>query len=137
MTVTYQAESGLGLAEYIAILEASGLAERRPVRFPDRMAANLTHSGLIVTARTETGELVGIARSITDWSAVLYCADLAVASSHKGLGIGKRLLAETVKLAPDVLTFFLVSAPGAVGFYEQAGYQRLDDTFVFHRNPLP
>lgn len=132
MTITYQAEPDLTAEDFVRVLSESGLAERRPVEDVARIADMLKHAQLVVTARKD-GELVGVARSITDWVYCLYCSDLCVSKSAQGLGVGKALLAETAKLAPKVKNHLLLSAPGAVSFYENAGYEKHPAAFVFHQ----
>lgn len=133
MAMAYAREDDLPLRDFIAVLEASGLSERRPMHDPVRLKQMLDGADLIVTARDETGHIVGVARSITDWSYALYCSELAVDRAAQGKGIGKALLAETARLAPGVKNCLLLSAPGAVSFYERAGYPRHGDCFVFHQ----
>lgn len=134
MTITYALEPNLSVSAFKQVLISSGLAERRPMDDEARLEKMLANADVIVVARDEAGTPIGVARSISDHAYFLYCSDLAVASDHKGKGIGKRLLAETAAAVPEVKTCLLTSAPGAVSFYEQAGYERLADTFAFHRN---
>ena len=54
----------------------------------------LRHADLIVTARKD-GRLVGVARSMTDFSYCCYLSDLAVDVACQRQGIGKQLIAET------------------------------------------
>lgn len=132
--IRYARERKLGIDDFLAVLDASGLAQRRPVQNRKRIADMVQNASLIVTARDASGKIVGVARSITDWSYCLYCSDLAVDRAYQGQGIGKTLLAETAAHAPDVKSYLLLSAPDAVGFYETAGYARLPDAFLFHSN---
>lgn len=132
MAIVYAVEPGLPLADFIAVLERSGLGARRPMGDPVRLQKMLDGADLIVTARDD-GRIVGVARSITDHAYCLYCSDLAVDDAWQGRGIGKALLAETARQAQGVKSCLLVSAPGAVGFYEAAGYERIADAFYFHR----
>lgn len=127
-------ERKLSVQDFIAVLNASGLGERRPVHDRKRIGDMVQNADLVVTARDENGRIVGVARSITDWSFCLYCSDLAVDKAFQGQGLGKKLLAETVSHAPHVKSFLLAAAPTAVGFYEQAGFVRLPDAFLFHSN---
>jgi hypothetical protein len=70
MAIQYQLEPHLTSAEFIDILHRSGLAERRPVMNAAMIEGMLRHADIILTARRESGELIGISRAITDWS---YC----------------------------------------------------------------
>lgn len=131
--ITYAIEPALSAPEFLALLKASTLEERRPVDQPQRIAKMLENSDLIVTARDAAGHLVGVARSVTDFAYCLYCSDLAVDARVQGRGIGKALLRATVKAAPEVKTHLLLSAPGAMSFYAAAGYEAAGNCFIFHR----
>lgn len=121
MTIRYQREDGLSAADYLAVLHASGLAERRPVDEIERVIATLKASDLIVTARDEAGRIVGVSRNITDFVISCYCADLAVDRALQGRGVGTRLLAETKAILGDGVTLVLLAAPEAESFYVHAG----------------
>jgi GNAT superfamily N-acetyltransferase len=112
------ADRSVDVDAFLDILARSGLAERRPAHQRDRLAQMVAHANLTVTAWD--GELlVGISRSLTDFSYVCYCADLAVDRAYQGRGIGKALLDATrARLHPQA-TLYLRSAPDAVGFYEK------------------
>ncbi|MFV3073220.1 GNAT family N-acetyltransferase [Niveispirillum fermenti] len=137
MPVVYAVETRLRTAEFIDVLKRSGLAERRPIDDPARIEAMLRHANLIVTARVG-GLLVGVARSVTDFAFCCYLSDLAVDAAHQGRGIGKRLMRETRDAASRgvepgrwPLRCLLLSAPGAMSYYPQAGLTPLDNAFDF------
>lgn len=132
--IRFARERKLNVDDFIAVLNASGLGERRPVGDRKRVGDMVQNADLVVTARDQSGKIVGVARSVTDWSYCLYCSDLAVDKAFQGQGIGKKLLTETVSHAPGVKSFLLASAPDAVSFYEGAGFTRVPDTFLFHSN---
>ncbi|MGY6694739.1 MAG: GNAT family N-acetyltransferase [Roseinatronobacter sp.] len=127
--IHYQQERELAADEFAALLVSSGLAPRRPGDL-GRLDAMLRGAQLIVTAR-DKGRLVGLARSITDFSYCLYCADLCVDINFQGRGIGTRLLEQSAAAVPGVTTCLLLSAPDAVTFYEKAGFQRHAHAFLF------
>jgi GNAT superfamily N-acetyltransferase len=129
MTVLYRLEPDLPAAEFAQVLQVSGLAPRRPSEIA-RLEAMLRGAQIIVTAR-EGERLVGVARSVTDWAYCLYCSDLCVDEAYQGKGIGKALLQQTAQAAPGVKTCLLLSAPGAVSFYEGAGFMRHEGAFIF------
>lgn len=129
MSIVYTLEPDLGVAEFVCVLRASGLAERRPADIA-RLEAMLRGAQVIVAAR-EGEHLVGVARSLTDWAYCLYCSDLCVDVAYQGRGVGKTLLVQTAQAAPDVNTCLLLSAPAAVSFYEAAGFRRHEGAFVF------
>lgn len=73
----YTVEPRLDMAEFIDILTRSGLAERRPVNDLECMKTMVRNANLIVSARTEGGQLVGVSRALTDHACCCYLADLA------------------------------------------------------------
>lgn len=120
--------------DFADLLSRSGLASRRPVDDLPRLQRMLDNANLIVSARTtQTNDLVGIARSLTDWSYATYISDLAVDREHQGKGIGKRLIAETQTFAGKEAMLLLVSAPDAEAYYEKIGMPRTDRAFLFPR----
>lgn len=127
--VVYGVEPDLSAEAFIDILERSGLAERRPVDDSVKIETMLRNAGLIVTA-TISGERVGVARSVTDFSYCCYCSDLAVDRAVQGRGIGRELLRQT-RILSGATTCLLLSAPKAVSFYEAAGLARHDNCFLF------
>ncbi len=105
--------------DYIELLNASTLGERRPVHDPEAISAMLLHANLLVTAWQDE-LLVGASRCLTDFRYVTYCSDLCVRSSHQRLGIGRALLRKTMEAAPCRLV--LLSAPKAVDYYPHIGF---------------
>lgn len=133
MHFEYKREMVTGL-QFADLLVRSGLGSRRPVDDVPRLQRMLDNANLIISARlVETGQLVGIARSLTDWSFATYLSDLAVDAAFQGRGIGKRLIEETRKCAGEEAMLLLVSAPDAVGFYQKIGMPQSDKAFLYPR----
>jgi GNAT superfamily N-acetyltransferase len=126
--IIYKVESSLDPSEFIDVLNRSTLGERRPVDDFSRIAEMCKNANLIVTARLD-GKLIGIARSITDFSYCTYLSDLAVDKDFQKKGIGKRLIEETKKLAPQA-KIILLSAPAAIGYYPKIGMKKSDYCFI-------
>src|SRR5947209_9148058 len=107
---TYEIVNGeqLDVEEVTALYRASTLAQRRPVDDRSRFASMIRHANLIVSARLSK-RLVGIARSLTDWSYVTYLSDLVVDVEFQRQGIGKELIRRTQQAAPQA-KFVLLSA---------------------------
>ncbi len=130
--IDYAVEPNLPAPEFQQLLHNSGLAPRRPADDLARLDRMLRHSDLIVTARF-AGALVGKARSLTDWSYCCYLSDLAVAQHAQRSGIGQRLIERTrAEIGPEV-DLILLSAPAAVGFYENIAMPRHPAAFHYRR----
>ncbi|WP_433493562.1 GNAT family N-acetyltransferase [Micromonospora sp. CA-248089] len=120
----------LDMEAVLGVYRSSGLGERRPVADVARMATMVRSANLIVTCRIE-GELVGIARSVSDFSYVTYLSDIAVARSHQRSGIGKALIEATRNEAP-MAKIVLLSAPAASDYYPHIGFTRHDSAWVLN-----
>jgi GNAT superfamily N-acetyltransferase len=125
------------VADVIELYNASGLGERRPVDDPKIFADMVRHANLTVTAWD--GELlIGISRTLTDFSYVGYLSDLAVRRSHQKLGIGIELIQKTrEKMGPRSM-LVLLSAPQAVEYYPRVGFTRHPSAWVLRAgDPFP
>lgn len=130
--VTYQLEPKLAPAEYVDVLVRSTLAERRPIDDAARIARMLDQADLIVTARCQ-GQLVGVARALTDFAYCTYLSDLAVDVAFQGQGIGRELLRRTHEAAGKETTLILVAAPKARTYYPHVGMQKHDSCWIIPR----
>lgn len=126
--IQYQIEENVTLEEFRAVLLNSTLGERRPVDEPERLLAMLQHGNLIVTAR-DNGKLIGVSRSLTDYSFCTYLSDLAVDVAYQKIGIGTELIRQT-KLATPKAKLILLSAPQAVGYYPKIGMTKWEQCYV-------
>ncbi|MGU3362031.1 GNAT family N-acetyltransferase [Methylobacterium sp. M6A4_1b] len=130
--VAYGIEPDLGAAEFRRVLIESGLAARRPADDLARLARMLAQADLVVTAGRD-GELVGVARTLTDFVFCAYLSDLAVSRSVQGLRIGQGLIAATRAAIGAQASLLLTAAPGAVSFYDHIGMPRVADAFRYDR----
>ncbi len=125
-------EGRLDAAEYAALVRSSGLD--RPVDDPQRMAALLAGSNLVVTARDGAGRLVGAARSVTDFAWCCYLSDLCVEKARQRGGLGRLLLAETKRAVGPGCMVLLLSTPSAMGYYPRLGVERMPNAFLIRRD---
>ncbi|VFU11091.1 GNAT family N-acetyltransferase [Methylocella tundrae] len=132
MAIEYAVVESLDLETFLTVLRNSGLAERRPVADQSRIRRMLENANLIVVAR-DGDNVVGVARSITDFSYCCYLSDLAVDRSHQGRGIGKRLIEETRKAAGPEAMCLLLSSPDAMAFYKAIGMPQPENAFLYKR----
>lgn len=138
MTIHYAGEPGLSRGDFIGVLQRSGLAERRPVDDQACIDAMLANADLVITARDTAADnrLIGVSRCVTDFSYCCYCSDLAVDRDYQGKGIGSALIdASREKLEPKC-SFFLISAPQAVAFYERINMPRIERVFGWLEAPV-
>ena len=119
--IEYKYGNNLDLNQVIDLYASSTLGERRPIDDRQIMADMLLHANLVVTA-WEGNLLVGIARSLTDFTYVAYLADLAVRVSHQKQGVGKKLIALTRERMGPRSFVVLLSAPAAAEYYPRIGF---------------
>ena len=117
--ITYRTGNNLDLEMVIELYRASTLGERRPVEDPERMGLMLLNANLVITA-WDGEQLVGLARSVSDFSYATYLSDLAVRESHQKQGIGRELIRRTQE-AGGQATVILLSAPKAADYYPRIG----------------
>lgn len=120
--VTYRRDAPLDPAAVARVFDSSGL--RRPTGDPARIARMPANANLTLSA-WDGAELVGIARSLTDFARCRYLSDLAVARTHQEVGIGSDLLRRTREAIGTGCSPVLVSAPEAVDWYPKVGLDRL------------
>jgi predicted N-acetyltransferase YhbS len=125
--IEYKIENELKAEEFKRVLINSTLGERRPVNDEDTLRKMVETANLIVTARHK-GELVGVARSLTDFVFCTYLSDLAVDEKYQNQGIGKELIKQT-KLATPKAKLILLSAPKAVTYYPKIGMIRHENCY--------
>lgn len=120
----------LDLDEVLNVYRSSGLGERRPITDTERFRAMVLNANLILTCRID-GEMVGIARSISDLSYVTYLSDIAVSRPYQRSGIGRALIEATQKEAPQA-KIVLLSAPAATDYYPHIGFSRHNSAWVLN-----
>ena len=133
MTWTTERAEGadLDLDEVLAVYRDSGLGERRPVEGRQRIGKMLRHANLVLVARDAGGTLIGIARSVSDFSYVTYLSDIAVVREHQRSGVGRALIDATRKEAPAA-KIVLLSAPAATGYYPRLGFTAHNSAWVLN-----
>jgi len=120
--ISYRDNATISAEQAIDLYIRSTLGERRPVDNLNTFEAMLKNANLTITA-WDGDNLIGIARTLTDFSYVAYLADLAVDQQYQRMGIGKRLIEETQNhLGPDCM-IVLLAAPKANEYYEHIGFE--------------
>jgi GNAT superfamily N-acetyltransferase len=128
--IIYQTGLVPSVDQVISVLDSSGIV--RPTGEPDRIAAMIRESNLLVTA-WDGALLVGLSRALTDYCYCCYLSDLAVRKEYQKQGIGKKLVEITRDKAGELCTLILIAAPAAVDYYPKIGMERLDRCFVLPR----
>lgn len=127
--IEYRYGNDLDLNQVTELYRASTLGERRPIDDPRIVSAMINHANLIVTA-WDKDLMVGISRTLTDFSYVGYLSDLAVRESHQKMGIGVELIRKTRERMGPRSMLVLLAAPKAVDYYPRIGFSRHQSAWV-------
>lgn len=131
--VSFFADRRIKAAEFRDVLIRSTLGERRPVDDESRLQAMLDHADLLITAWHEE-QLVGVARSVTDFQYCCHLSDLAVDRALQRRGIGRGLIEHTRSQLGPRCNLILLSAPAAVDYYPALGFERHPSAWVLPRD---
>lgn len=131
MKIIYSCDRIPDVDQIISVYKGSGI--NRPVNDKQRIGKMYSNSNLVVTA-WDDDNLVGISRSLTDFSYCCYLSDLAVRKEYQKKGIGKKLIHLTKEKVGEQTTLILLSAPTAIDYYPKVGMQLIDNGFIIKRS---
>lgn len=129
MTIHYATNKLVTTDQFIELLQASTLAQRRPVNDRSRMDGMLANSNLIISAWQDDA-LIGIARCMTDFHYACYLSDLAVDGRLQRQGIGRELLRQVQSHLQPGCKIILIAAPAANDYYRQLGFTHNDRCWI-------
>ena len=127
--IDYRIDPTISTDQFVDILRRSSLSERRPVEDTDCMQNMLRHADIIVSAWNDD-LLVGVARSVTDFSYCCYLSDLAVDRHFQRAGIGLELIRQTRAQLGPRCALILLAAPAAAAYYPHIGFAPHDSAWV-------
>ena len=133
MSIEYKINAPVSTDQFIGLLRESTLGERRPIEDRECMEGMVKNSNLMVTA-WHGEELIGIARSMTDFHYACYLSDLAVHTKFQRAGIGKKLQVKTQEQLGPNCKLILVAAPNANSYYEHIGFTNNQRCWVLERD---
>lgn len=131
MSITYKTGVRPATEEIIRVYNSSGI--NRPIADTERISRMYEHSNLIVTA-WDGEQLVGVARSLTDFCYCCYLSDLAVSKDYQHKGIGKQLIGLTKETIGPQCMLLLLAAPAAMDYYPKIGLDKTDNAFMIRRD---
>ncbi|WP_341224439.1 GNAT family N-acetyltransferase [uncultured Arcticibacterium sp.] len=128
--ITYKTDITPKTEDIIAVYDSSGI--NRPTHDAERITAMYANSNLITSA-WDGDKLVGLSRSLTDFSYCCYLADLAIRKDYQHQGIGKKLIDVTQTELGEKVTLILIAAPSAVDYYPKIGFEKIAAGYIKHR----
>ncbi len=132
MTIIYASEPNLSIDDFRVLLKQSAFDSSYPLSDTTHLAAILKNSDIVITARSD-GQLIGLARAITDYSHACYLCDLMVLPNYRRQGIGKTLIEETHKVAGPQTGLVTLAGPEAGSFYPRIGMESRPNAWIRKR----
>jgi ribosomal protein S18 acetylase RimI-like enzyme len=120
----------MDIQEVLDVYRSSGLGDRRPIDDKERFEAMVRNANLIMACRIDD-RLVGIARSVSDFSYATYLSDIAVSRDQQRSGIGRALIDATRQEAPAA-KIVLLAAPASADYYPHIGFTRHGSAWVLN-----
>lgn len=95
----------------------------------NQIAPILSGSYLVIIARDENNNAIGMGRLISDGASDCYIQDVVVLPEYRARGLGSRIVAALKSFAKlsGHTWIGLISAPGKESFYERAGFSAMEN----------
>jgi predicted N-acetyltransferase YhbS len=129
MKIEYKINHPITAKQFCDLLSQTSLGERRPLSDATTIQGMLDNTNLLVTA-WQKNNLVGIARSVTDFHYCCYLSDLAVDENIQTQGIGKMLIRLTKQQLKVKCNLILLAAPLAQEYYPKIGFEQHHSTWI-------
>lgn len=78
--------------------------------------------------------LIGAGRALADGKDCSYLGDIAVHPEYQGLGIGKQIVQNLVRLSQGHKKILLYANPGKEGFYAKLGFKKMNTAMAIFQN---
>ena len=95
-----------------------------------RMRRSLANCDIVVSARNDAGELVGIGRALSDFAIDTKILDLIIAPEYRRQGVGQRMMDAIARAARGTSIYFETERKN-FGFAKKCGYRPRRGLTVF------
>ncbi|THE12025.1 GNAT family N-acetyltransferase [Bacillus timonensis] len=128
--ISYKVNEPIKAEELSNIFKTSGI--KRPTDDLKRLQRMIENSNPLITA-WDNGQLIGVARAITDYSYCCYLSDLAVNKNYQNNGIGKEMVRLLQEHIGEEVALLLLSSPIAMEYYPKIGFEKIENGFKIPR----
>ena len=128
--ITYEIARNYDIEKIIEVFESSGII--RPTKEKERIRFMFENANLIYFAYNN-GELIGLARCVTDFSYCCYLSDLAVKKEYQKQGVGKKLIEKVREHIGEKVSLILLAANSAMNYYPKIDFEKADNAFIIKR----
>lgn len=98
----------------------------------ERMARSLENCDIVVSARNEAGELVGLGRALSDFAIDTKILDLIIAEEYQRQGLGLAMMKKIATLAKGTSIYFETEKKN-FAFAKKCGYEKRGSLTVFRK----
>ncbi|MBQ2899578.1 MAG: GNAT family N-acetyltransferase [Oscillospiraceae bacterium] len=129
-------EERISAEDYIDFLKRTDLGSQYPKEsFFERISKLVNNAAISLTARNESGDIVGVLFGLTDFAYWLYVTDLGVDRSYTGQGIGRNLMKTAHEIAGGEkdIAVYLIANKNAIPFYEKLGMEKSTDVMQYDK----
>ena len=129
-------EERISAEDYIDFLKRTDLGSQYPKeRFFERISKLVNNAAISLTARNESGDIVGVLFGLTDFAYWLYVTDLGVDRKYTGQGIGSALMKTAHEIAGGEkdIAVYLIANKNAIPFYEKLGMEKSTDVMQYDK----
>ncbi len=126
--IDYEAVTSAPIEEIVELYKAAGWWQESP-EARATIPSMIRGSFCFMVARSLQGQVVGMARVISDGYSDAYIQDVVVLKSYRGRGVGRELVRRLTQFCVDrkIAWIGLVAEPGTQGLYQELGYGPLVD----------
>lgn len=117
--IEYKTNEPITVEQFATIIQKTGLTRRLDDK--ERLEKMMTHADFLITAWIDD-QIVGFARGLSDYSSVVYVADLGVAKNQWNKGIGKGLMAQVIDYVGEDTHIVLLASKLAADYYAKLGF---------------
>ena len=99
-----------------------------------RMKRSLAHCDIVVSARNGAGELIALARALSDFAIDTKILDLVIAPEYQRQGLGQAMMKKIAALAKGTTIYFETERKN-FAFAAKCGYAKRVGLTVFKKKP--
>jgi ribosomal protein S18 acetylase RimI-like enzyme len=99
---------------------------------PARMARSLAHCDIVVSARNDAGELVGIGRALSDFAIDTKILDVIIVPEYQRQGLGQKMM-KAIAVAAKGTSIYFETERKNFAFAAKCGYAKRAGLTVFRK----
>ncbi len=131
--ITYKTNKKLKIDDIVELFYNSGYLPLKDMSNLKRIEKMFDNANLVVSA-WHGKTLIGISRSLCDFSYACYLSDICVHKQYRKFNIGRKLIEITKEEAGNECKLILHSNAEAIDFYEKIGMNRISNAFIIQRD---